>query len=626
MLHDFSEPVCRGCVNYEGPDRIEMVIEAARQMKRAHSFHEAHGSHSRPPMKHQPHSVPGPAGTMSARSTAHDSHSGLDSRPHPPPGPPPGPLDRYPPVHEGRGTRSLMDYSHSQRISGNPAGTNGPTLHREESGPPELHRRSPSVSGVRGAGVHVHHPPPPPPLHMNNGGVPGGLATFSSHGRPPPAQALSAGHHMNGKKMEHEDDDNSNHSSSDETGNLRLSSEAELANKPPPVRETLTVLSTVVPFEVRLKKDHNFCGRVLGFDACSKAGIDCELKTYIEYPLGSSNIYHSTSSVTKQMFQDCMKDFGKNMSSGLKYLEYELKHSSGDWRLLADFLTEPVRFFKEPVKKEMMPTPYLDPSYPNCLLRPSHLTSKHSARTYFEGQMKKRKLSPEPDPEVSSGGKVTVTEEQHKRQQWLQSQAETLKLTISSAGYVGSSGPPSSSSVSPMSNHTPTPPDGAPSQGGPSPMAALMNVTDNLTSNSPNRSGEGSLITGRPGVRQTGQPPSHAPGTRTRLPQGALSDCGGGQSDSAVPSNETLKCTLCQERLEDTHFVQCPSVPEHKFCFPCSRESIKRQGAGSEVYCPSSKKCPLVGSNVPWAFMQGEIATILGEDYKEMKIKKERDS
>lgn len=47
---------------------------------------------------------------------------------------------------------------------------------------------------------------------------------------------------------------------------------------------------------------------------------------------------------------------------------------------------------------------------------------------------------------------------------------------------------------------------------------------------------------------------------------------------------QVLKCTLCQERLEDTHFVQCPSVPHHKFCFPCSRDSIKRQGAGSEVH------------------------------------------
>ena len=42
-------------------------------------------------------------------------------------------------------------------------------------------------------------------------------------------------------------------------------------------------------------------------------------------------------------------------------------------------------------------------------------------------------------------------------------------------------------------------------------------------------------------------------------------------------TERVLLCTNCEERLEDTHFVQCPSVSQHKFCFPCSKKAIKQQ-------------------------------------------------
>lgn len=84
-------------------------------------------------------------------------------------------------------------------------------------------------------------------------------------------------------------------------------------------------------------------------------------------------------------------------------------------------------------------------------------------------------------------------------------------------------------------------------------------------------------------------------------------------------------------KILDTHFVQCPSVILHKFCFPCSRLSIKQQqqnissnnanGANQgEVYCPSGEKCPLNNGlgKTPWAFMTGEIQTILEGDHNSL--------
>ncbi|XP_040160066.1 interferon regulatory factor 2-binding protein-like A isoform X3 [Anopheles arabiensis] len=179
----------------------------------------------------------------------------------------------------------------------------------------------------------------------------------------------------------------------------------------------------------------------------------------------------------------------------------------------------------------------------------------------------------------------------------------------------------------PQSQSQSQPPDGVPpglggGSAGPGPNPAGPNASPAPPGSAgPPGSGNG----GPPGSGGAGGPPGGPGGLPPPPPGSGATNAppGTGGPPPAPAPNPTLKCTLCQERLEDTHFVQCPSVGHHKFCFPCSRESIKRQGSGAEVYCPSGEKCPLANSTIPWAFMQGEIATILGE---ELKVKKERET
>lgn len=241
--------------------------------------------------------------------------------------------------------------------------------------------------------------------------------------------------------------------------------------------------------------------------------------------------------------------------------------------------------------------------------------SKAVART-----ARKRKPSPEPEGEV---GPPKINGE---AQPWLSTSTEGLKIPITPTSSFVSPPPPT---ASPHSNRT-TPPEAA--QNGQSPMAALILVADNAGGSHASKDATQVHSTTR---RNSSSPPSPSSMNQRRLgPRevgGQATGSTGGLEpvhpaslpDSSLAASAPLCCTLCHERLEDTHFVQCPSVPSHKFCFPCSRQSIKQQGASGEVYCPSGEKCPLVGSNVPWAFMQGEIATILAGD---VKVKKERDS
>ncbi|XP_029453493.1 probable E3 ubiquitin-protein ligase IRF2BPL [Rhinatrema bivittatum] len=650
MIWDFTEPVCRGCVNYEGADRIEFVIETARQLKRAHGFQDG-----RSPGPPPPAALKTPA-ALAAKEAPQLNHVDGGSK-----AAAAGGLERYALSAEGR---TRFDYP---APLGTPAAVRLPNgFPKPEDGPPELNRQSPNsrrghglvplpqgqlnvppnllpqtlLNGPAAAASHGLSGRPPPPSSSSGPGM-GGPSSSSSSGPGMAAQSEAGAGKRPGsvsssdQERELKEKQRNTEALTELTESLRNRAE-EWASKPKLIRDTLATLTSCTPFDVRFKKDHSLVGRVFAFDAISKPGMDYELKIFIEYPNGSVNVFSSASGVAKQMYQDCMKDFGRGLSSGFKYLEYEKKHGSGDWRLLGDLLPESVRFFKEMVGPDMLPQPYLDTSYPmlpSALVNiPRALSTSNAPRA----GMRKRKASPEPDSAESA---LKLPEEQ-QRQQWMASQSEALKLTMSSGAFgTGHSAPPPLGPGHPPHSNRTTPPESAP-QNGPSPMAALMSVTDTLgNAHSPK---DGSSVHSTTSTRRNSSSPvspASVPGQR-RLqsrngdvnlqvaPPQPNAHPGMDQvhpqniPDSPMANSGPLCCTICHERLEDTHFVQCPSVPSHKFCFPCSRESIKAQGATGEVYCPSGEKCPLVGSNVPWAFMQGEIATILAGD---VKVKKERD-
>ncbi|XP_039394948.1 probable E3 ubiquitin-protein ligase IRF2BPL [Mauremys reevesii] len=704
MIWDFTEPVCRGCVNYEGADRIEFVIETARQLKRAHGCFQDGRSPGPPPpvgVKAVPLSAKEAATAAQQQLNHVDASSKAASA-----GLPQSSLDRYGLSAAAAEQRSRFEYppppgslgsSHAARLPNGLGGPNG-FPKPPEDGPPELNRQSPnssssSSSSRRGAhgglvpglppgagGAQMNVPPNLLPQTLLNGPTASGVALPPPHaglsgrgGGTPASSASSQGGTCSGgggssssseacgkrpgsvsssdQERELKEKQRNAEALAELSESLRNRAE-EWASKPKIVRDTLLTLAGCTPYEVRFKKDHALLGRIFAFDAVSKPGMDYELKLFIEYPSGSGTVFSSASGVAKQMYQDCMKDFGRGLSSGFKYLEYEKKHGSGDWRLLGDLLPESVRFFKELVGADMLPQPYLDAS---CPMLPTALVSLPRGGAGVGGAqvagaasrgpggggggggMRKRKASPEPSD--SAEGALKLSDEQ-QRQQWMASQSEALKLTMSAGGFgaVHGGGPPPPPPLGPHSNRT-TPPESAP-QNGQSPMAALMSVADTLgnahspkdgssvhsTTSTRRNSSSPVSPASVPGQRrlasrngdmnlQVAPPPPNAhPGMDQVHPQNI--------PDSPMANSGPLCCTICHERLEDTHFVQCPSVPSHKFCFPCSRESIKAQGATGEVYCPSGEKCPLVGSNVPWAFMQGEIATILAGD---VKVKKERD-
>jgi len=592
ILNDFSEPVCRGCCNYEGSDRIEAVIDYVRSLRKGweHQVRISKQSNNLNSTGTSIGSSPSPGG---------HSNGSIDTAGN----------SQYP--FAGQYHNLIPHHSDHIRFL--------------------QHVKSEQAQHAAEAGDNF---PPKTPFGP-------------SEGQPTPPNGSRAQEEMN-----HDDRRFMPHPKDVPSSRMPIIRRPpEYSEYPEIVRETLEILNTCVPFDVRFKKDHNHVGRVFLFEAAPRTGAtssnEYELKIHIEYPRGSENFSQSVSSVAKQMYQDSIKELGRGLSSGFKYLEYEVQGSPSEWRLLGDLLPENVRFFKDAVSRNFLPLRVTDhPTYHPMLGPPPFGQAKY--------RQKRKAEDLEPHSAPSRAPRRTYKEredEQIQRHLWMQSQVDALRLsmqhltappeamhlnTIRSSAMMDHPrhpaplphAPLTPGSAPPTTPHQPSPkgPWGVPTS-----MAALISAASADASNHPSALREGRKSSSeqvKPKSPINDKEPSEkekdeASKIEENVDRKDALPSEGHTKKSGAKGVSQLKCSICEDWLEDTHFVQCPSVTTHKFCFPCSKDSIKKQGLGNDVFCPSGKRCPLIGSNLPWAFMQSEIQTILATKGRPKQVKEE---
>lgn len=501
MLYDFSEPVCRACCNYEGVDKISEVIEKAKHLRRSFEV--------QPQRVHQQQHSP-PAVTQNHVRSPHEQQV----------------VGFVPSVTVGGVTRSVIPHNVQAAIR-----------HSTHSQTPTYMLGSRDVTGK----VQVVSPAP------TCKAVPG-FANIPAPAFAAQMQRVSMVAQSNGVPVP------TSFALHNPTKPLHFATDAiptpdSTTQRFAQIQDTLNTLSKSPPFCVRFSKDHSLVGRVIAFDAVCR-GSDYELKVFIEYPVGSGTVFQSASGAGRQMYGEFRERLGIGggfrgaSSNGYKDLEFEQLHGEDDWKVLGELLTEEVRFFRGSIKKDLLPTPYLDPKFPE--LPPATL---NATRGFLKNNLLNRKRRSSSEDNDGS--------ESRKEQRIENGSSEK------------------------RGRHSPKSPHKSPSHMNGHSHSPLGSPTDCKS-------------------------PTCSPQSRSRS----------SASPTAVSSLQNcdtpMQCLLCHRTLEDTRFVQCPSKTSHKFCFTCSRDSIKAQSsASSDIYCPSGMKCLVSGSSTPWAFMEQEISTIL---------------
>ncbi|XP_034484871.1 probable E3 ubiquitin-protein ligase IRF2BPL isoform X1 [Drosophila innubila] len=599
MINDFSEAVCRGCVNYEGADRIEVVLDAARQMKRLHpSSKRAHENGEVVVLQQQQQQtglLPQHRGTVPSTSGGPSAGGGGV--------PGPGPLS--------------LSHHHVAAVATYQMPRIGPPLpppqqqQQQSAGnslmdfPVKL-EATPDVRPVR-----ISHMTPHPHMPPSGGQRPGGPGTVTQQapgggGNSTLLPALS----VNLKRPPSDDVD----------VDQQQQQQQQQQHGPPHIGVGVGVsVAELAAGSSSGNNNNNSSGG--GPSSVKRSALDDP--TGVRPPLTR----------------------GESLPAPVSYVpERQLN----------------LRDKQQPVRAPSFDASTFKAGVANAYYIAEHLSpaSRRNGSSPPSGPLPPRSVH-SPNSSGSSSGRrssgsrhvssTTVTSSEVGVSNSVQAAAVAAGLGAGSAAGVGGSlgGPGGgSNSLSSCSSG-----GGGGGGGGNNNNVASGNAGPSSLPPNPNAvsTGDGSASGGGNTVGPGG---NNGSGSAVNTGPGSSGSQGGGSSSSsnnsgstagignapgssaapnsaaaaaaAAAQNATLKCTLCQERLEDTHFVQCPSVNIHKFCFPCSRESIKRQnGLGNEVYCPSGERCPLANSTIPWAFMQGEITTILGE---EVKVKKERES
>ncbi|XP_030377936.1 probable E3 ubiquitin-protein ligase IRF2BPL isoform X2 [Scaptodrosophila lebanonensis] len=547
MINDFSEAVCRGCVNYEGADRIEVVLDAARQMKRLHpGTKRAHENGEVVVLQQQ-------------QAAAAAAAAGLQQVPGPHRGAPsgaggPGPSGAGGPLSQSSVSAAAAAAAHHHHVAAYqmPVPRIGPPQSSSLMDFPVKLESSPHDGSGGGRPVRIPHMTPHhmPPTSAQRGSLAAAAAAAASQ-QPGGGGGLSL--------------------SGANSGSGSVLPPALSVNLKRPPSEDM---------------DEQHGGHGVGVNAPDLAGSSSGGGGQ---PNAKRSALDDPSGVRPPLTR------GESLPAAVSFV--------------------PERQLNMRDKQQPVRAPSFD------------------ASTFKAGGSSSGRRS-SGSRHVSSTT-VTSTEVGGSNPSQGNVGAGLGAGSASGAGSLG--GPGTNSQLSSCSSGGPNGSSSA-GNGGAGPSSLPPNAVVNDGSNAggsnggagPSGSNGGSSGAVNPGPGSSGS--QSAPGMGSGS---GIGGAGGAPGSSSAPNSAaaaaaaaaqsaTLKCTLCQERLEDTHFVQCPSVHHHKFCFPCSRESIKRQnGLGNEVYCPSGDRCPLANSTIPWAFMQGEITTILGE---EVKVKKERES